>query len=78
MLPVNDVIKLGVIMKIIYGNVILKKIVIAFAPSIFAASYNSYGMFCKIPVVDNIVNGTPIQKLIQIIKIRAIVTSVKK
>jgi len=55
----------------------LKKVTTALAPSTFAASYNSLGMFCKIPVVVNIVKGTPIQILTHIMVILARVGSVK-
>ena len=37
----------------------------------YAGSYKSAGMFCRIPVVDNMVNGTPIQILMQIMVILA-------
>ena len=70
-------IRFGVITNNIYGIVIFLKIIGADAPSILAASYNSPGIFCRIPVVDNMVKGTPIQILIQMITILAIVASVK-
>ena len=66
MFPVNCVIKYGVITNNIYGRVILKKVWTALAPSIFAASYNSAGIFCKIPVTWRIVYGIPTHRLITI------------
>ena len=69
----NDIIQEQKIEKVF----ILKNETIALAPSTFAASYKSLGIFCKIPVVVNMENGTPIQTLIQIIVILASVESVK-
>ena len=56
-----------------YGSVIFQKIVTEFAPSTFADSYKSEGIFCKIPVVVNTVYGIPTQRFTMIIVTLAIV-----
>ena len=72
------VIRYGVVTNSIYGSVILKNVTKALAPSTLAASYNSSGIFWRIPVTCSMVYGIPTHKLITITVTRAQVALVKK
>ena len=61
----------------IYGMVIFVKICHQLAPSIFAASYWSAGMFCRMPVICMMVYGIPTHRLMTMTVTRAHVAFVK-
>ena len=70
-------IRYGAVTNNIYGIVILINLTNPLAPSTSAASYNSIGIFCNIPVTCRIVYGIPIHRFTTITVILAQVAFVK-
>ncbi len=76
-LPMNCVIRYGVVTCNIYGNVIFKYARTGPTPSMRADSYKSAGIFIRIPVQMSMEYGMPTHILTMITVIFATVPSVK-